>query len=228
MEIINGKDIKRSSQANVIIYSKPGSGKTTVASLLPGKTLMLSIDGTEQVLEGSSTVDIARIDGKDPYKSLMEFYKYAKLKESEYDNFFIDNLTRYQKLWLNERSTKTKSGLPEMKDYAILDNHLLDVMEAFNSLKGNTIYTFWEATRQITHDDGQQYTQFVPDVRDKIANHLMGIVHIVARLYKTNEGKRGFFLEGNESIFAKNHLDNRKGCLQEELLKIGNKTEEEE
>lgn len=25
-------------------------------------------------------------------------------------------------------------------------------------------------------------------------------------------------LEGNQSIFAKNHLDQRKGCVQEELL----------
>ena len=54
----------------------------------------------------------------------------------------------------------------------------------------------------------------------------MGVVHIVARLVRKADGARGFILEGNQSIFAKNHLDDRKGCLQEELLNF-NKTKQE-
>ena len=105
-----------------------------------------------------------------------------------------------------------------------MDNHLLGIVEAFNGLDANVIITTWETTRQITHDDGQQYNQFAPDIREKIANHIMGVVHIVARLVRKADGTRGFLFEGNQSVFAKNHLDDRKGCLQEELLNIGETT----
>ncbi|KML27790.1 AAA family ATPase [Priestia aryabhattai] len=218
MEITNGAEIKKSKKAKIIIYSKPGDGKTTVAGLIPGKTLVLDIDGTSQVLEGYSNIDVAKINVADPHQSILDFYAHAKANIANYDNVFVDNLTHYQKLWLMNRGEKTKSGMPELKDYALFDNHLLKVVEKFNGLEANVIYTAWETTRSIIHDDGQQYNQFIPDIRDKIVNHVMGIVHVVARLVRKADGTRGFLLEGNQSIFAKNHLDNRSGCVQDELL----------
>ncbi|MGS0465281.1 AAA family ATPase [Bacillus pacificus] len=218
MEITNGAAITKSKKAKIIIYSKPGNGKTTVAGLLPGKTLVLDIDGTSQVLSGYENVDVAKIDGENPHDSILQFYALAKANISKYDNIFIDNLTHYQKLWLLKKAEKTKSGMPELKDYGLLDNHLLKLVETFNSLDANVIFTAWETTRTIIHDDGQQYNQFIPDIRDKIVNHIMGIVHVVGQLVKKADGTRGFMLEGNQSIFAKNHLDTRLGCIQEELI----------
>ncbi|MBJ8112364.1 AAA family ATPase [Bacillus cereus group sp. N6] len=218
MEITNGADITKSKKAKIMIYSKPGNGKTTVAGLLPGKTLVLDIDGTSQVLAGYDNVDVAKIDGNHPHDSILQFFAIAKANIDKYDNIFIDNVTHYQKLWLLKKGENTKSGMPELKDYALLDNHLLKVVETFNSLDANVIFTAWETTRNITHDDGQQYTQFIPDIRDKIVNHIMGIVHVVGQLVKKADGTRGFVLEGNQSVFAKNHLDTRLGCVQSELL----------
>lgn len=218
MEITNGSQITKSKKAKIIIYSKPGNGKTTVAGLLPGKTLVLDIDGTSQVLSGYENVDVAKIDGENPHDSILQFYAHAKTNISKYDNIFIDNLTHYQKLWLLKKAEKTKSGMPELKDYGLLDNHLLKLVETFNSLDANVIFTAWETTRNITHDDGQQYNQFIPDIRDKIVNHIMGIVHVIGQLVKKADGTRGFMLEGNQSVFAKNHLDTRLGCIQEELI----------
>ncbi|MGX5634605.1 AAA family ATPase [Bacillus thuringiensis] len=218
MEITNGAQITKSKKAKIIIYSKPGNGKTTVAGLLPGKTLVLDIDGTSQVLSGYENVDVAKIDGEKPHDSILQFYALAKANIGKYDNIFIDNLTHYQKLWLLNKGEKTKSGMPELKDYALLDNHLLKVVEIFNSLDANIIFTAWETTRNIIHDDGQQYTQFIPDIRGKIVNHIMGIVHVVGQLVKKADGTRGFVLEGNQSVFAKNHLDTRLRCIQKELL----------
>ena len=218
LEITNGAAITKSKKAKIIIYSKPGNGKTTVAGLLPGKTLVLDIDGTSQVLEGYENVDVAKIDGENPHDSILQFYALAKANIAKYDNIFVDNLTHYQKLWLLNKGEKTKSGMPELKDYALLDNHLLKVVETFNALDANVIFTAWETTRNIIHDDGQQYTQFIPDIRDKIVNHIMGIVHVVGQLVKKADGTRGFVLEGNQSVFAKNHLDTRLGCIQEELI----------
>lgn len=81
--------------------------------------------------------------------------------------------------------------MPELKHYALLDNHLLKLVETFKALDANIIFTAWETTRTIIHDDGQQYTQFIPDIRDKIVNHIMGIVHVVGRLVKKPMGHEG-------------------------------------
>lgn len=218
METTNGKDIKKSANVKGIIYSKPGVGKTTVAALLPGRTLVLDIDGTAQVLSGYDNVDVAQIDTEHPHKSIAEFYSHAKMHIAEYDNVFIDNLTHYQKLWLMAKGRNTKSGMPELKDYALYDTHLLEMVVMFNELDANVFFTAWETTRQITEESGQIYNQFIPDIRDKIVNHIMGVEHVVARLIKKADDTRGFMLEGNQSVYAKNHLDARKGCLQEELI----------
>ncbi|EMK8546054.1 DNA-binding protein, partial [Listeria monocytogenes] len=60
------------------------------------------------------------------------------------------------------------------------------------------------------------------DIRDKVVNHIMGIVPVVARLIRNPEtGQRGFLLSENNGNFAKNQLDNREFALQEDLFKIG-------
>lgn len=226
MEITNGSDIKKSKNANILIYSKPGDGKTTVAGLLPGKTLVLGIDHTTQVLSGYDNVDVASIDGEDVHDSILKFYAIAKANIEKYDNIFLDNVTHYQKLWLLNKAEKTKSGMPEMKDYALFDNHILRLFESFNALDANVIFTAWETVAEIVAEDGSKYSRFVPDIRDKIVNHIMGIEHVVARLIKKADGTRGFILQGDQSMFAKNHLSDTKGCLQEELMQSLGYTEE--
>ena len=49
----------------------------------------------------------------------------------------------------------------------------------------------------------------------------MGLTDVVARMVvnpKTDE--RGFILDGNNAIFAKNRLDQRKACKASELFDI--------
>lgn len=226
MQLVNGADIQRAKKAKIIIYSKPGVGKTTVAGLLPGKTLMLSVDGTEQVLQGYPNVDVARINNEDPHTSIIQFFGIAKANIEKYDNIFIDNISHYEKLWFIEKGETTKLGMPERSHYALYDNHIIKLVETFNQLDANIIFTAWETTRQVNGDDGMIYTEFIPEIREKVVNHVLGICHVVARLVKKNDGARGFILEGNQTVYAKNHLDSRKGCLQDELLNIkGEKNE---
>lgn len=104
MKTKNGTEITKSERAKIIAYSKPGSGKTTVAGLLPGKTLVFDIDGTSQVLSGYENVDVAEIDESNPHDSILQFYALAKANIDKYDNIFIDNLTHYQKLWLLKKA----------------------------------------------------------------------------------------------------------------------------
>ena len=64
----------------------------------------------------------------------------------------------------------------------------------------------------------------MPDIRKNILNNFEGLCDVVARLVvsKDPDGneKRGFILQPTQSIYAKNRLDDRKGCKVEELVLI--------
>lgn len=226
MQIKNAGDIKRNERFNILIYAEPGAGKTSTLQYLTGKTLVLDIDGTSRVLSGLTDIDVAEINPENVSKDMLDFYALAKSKIKEYDNIVLDNLSHYQKLWLMEKGRNTKSGQPELQHYGIFDTHLIDLISTFNSLEANVVYTAWEGTRQIQLESGQLYNQFLPDIRDKVVNHIMGIVPVVARLVRNPETKqRGFILQKSNGTFAKNQLDDREGCLQENIFNIGSEDE---
>lgn len=226
MQLKNAGDIKRNERFNILIYAEPGAGKTSTLQYLEGKTLVLDIDGTSRVLSGLTNIDVAEINPESVSKDMLDFYALAKSKIKEYDNIVLDNLSHYQKLWLMEKGRNTKSGQPELQHYGIFDTHLIDLISTFNSLDANVVYTAWEGTRQIQLESGQLYNQFLPDIRDKVVNHIMGIVPVVARLVRNPETKqRGFILQKSNGTFAKNQLDDREGCLQENIFKIGSEDE---
>lgn len=226
MQLKNAGDIKRNERFNILIYAEPGAGKTSTLQYLTGKTLVLDIDGTSRVLSGLTDIDVAEINPENVSKDMLDFYALAKSKIKEYDNIVLDNLSHYQKLWLMEKGRNTKSGQPELQHYGIFDTHLIDLISTFNSLEANVVYTAWEGTRQIQLESGQLYNQFLPDIRDKVVNHIMGIVPVVARLVRNPETKqRGFILQKSNGTFAKNQLDNREGCLQENIFNIGSEDE---
>lgn len=99
---------------------------------------------------------------------------------------------------------------------------MTDMIRYINSWQGvNKVFTAWETTRQIETSGGQTYNQFVPDIREKIMNNVLGLMNLVARLVISEKtGERGFILEPSNSVFSKNQLDDRKFCLQSELFEI--------
>lgn len=223
MKFIKSEEMKRSENWKMLLYAKPGAGKTSTVQYLEGKTLILDCDGTSTVLSGFPNITITVLDPKNPVQNMVDFYGYAKTHSEEYQNIVIDNLSHYQKLWLMFHGRETKSGQPELQHYGKFDTHLIDMISIFNNIPNiNMIYTAWENTRQITLENGQIYNQFLPDIRDKVVNHIMGIIPLVGRLVRNAEsGARGYLLAESNGTFAKNQLDNRESCLQEELFKIG-------
>ena len=86
-----------------------------------------------------------------------------------------------------------------------------------------SIVTDWETSDVWTDEStGQMYNRSMPDIRLKILNNFLGLCDVVARLVckkdESGEIVRGFILEPLNSVYAKNRLDNRKGCKVEELI----------
>ena len=95
-----------------------------------------------------------------------------------------------------------------------------------NSLNKRVIYLAWEMNDEFQTEAGQLFNRSFPDIRKSILNNFMGLVQVVGRLaINPRTEKRGFILQPSNSVFAKNQLDDRKFCLQEDIFKVGHESE---
>ena len=211
------------------IYANPGMGKTYALGFLPGKTLVIDIDGSSSTLKkhpNAENIFIHKINSAniwDEWIALISDVARNPEKYEVYDNIAADNVSELFRSALSDLGTKGKNdGVPNQGDYQKSDFVLLRSLRAFNNLKTRKVLTAWETTDQYTAPDGQSFTRSMPDIRSKILNNFLGLVDVAARLVVTKDengkDKRGFILQPTQNVYAKNRLDGRKGALVEELV----------
>lgn len=202
---------------------------------LTGRTVVLSVDGMYHVLSGLENVTILPMKSSEPNDQLGMFYRYLLKNIEEIDNIVIDNLSTFQKYWLNAVGKETQSGMPEIRDYGVIARVLFDFIASLKSLEKNVLIFAHERKEEITRESGGVYTQFQPDVRALDA--VMGIIPIVGRLVivtekETQTNKRIIVLQPTEMTRAKDQLiGDRQTIGQMELLPLlqqQNKNKKEE
>ena len=220
MKIIKASEIERTHNWRVLLYGKPGLGKTSVIKNLTGKTLVLDMDRSSKVLGGTDNIDVIEFDRNHPTEFMKMFLTEIDSLLSEYDNLVIDNLTSFQSDWFVEAGKSSKNGISnELQHYNQWTNYFLRVLTAIYSKPINIYVTAWEDTRELTLDTGQLITQYVPQIRSNVLNQLLGLTDVVGRIMvNVKSGNRGVILEGSEGTYAKNRLDERTACPIEELF----------
>lgn len=226
-KITNATELKN-SKGTYLIYGAPGMGKTTALKYLPGKTLVLDVDRTSKVLKGCKHIDIIEVDNINTWdfweKLILELYKNYKGK---YDNIAVDNVSELERCILSDLGSKGRNkGVPSQGDYQYMQFRLVNSLRYMKNLDCNIIWTAWETTDLYTTAEGQQFNRSYPQINGKILNNVLGLCDVVARLMINGEGQRGFVMTATNSIFAKNQLDDRKGCLQHELILAGDAIDE--
>lgn len=230
MKITKATDISRTQYWRVLLYGKPGLGKTSAVKGLTGRTLVLSLDNSHKVLSGIPNIDVRTIDDEglesfnrnEPIEDINVFLKELDVIISDYDNLVIDNVTSFQSDWLIERGRSSKGGIRnEIQDYGDWTNYFLRIMTKIYGLPINVYVTAWEDTQEISLEDGRVITQFVPKIRKQVLSELLGWTDVVGRIkVNPNTGNRGAILEGNDGIYAKNRIDSRTACPIDELFKF--------
>lgn len=224
MEIKNAAEITKPSALR-IIYGNPGLGKTSTIKYMPGKTLVIDVDGTSSVLKGFKNIDITTIpDADNPRESLPKLLKDIKDNYiDKYDNIALDNISELENSILTEYGKKGNNhGVPGIQNYQQLQFFELDMIRYLKSFDKNVLITAWEMTDEYTTESGQSFTRAYPQIRKPILTNVMGLALQVGRLtISPKSGERGFQLMPTDSVFAKNQLDGRKGCLQADLFEEG-------
>lgn len=220
LEITPGTDIA-TEKATYLIYAAPGVGKTSAAKFLPGKTLVIDIDRTTRVLKGCQNIDVFYFNNVDAWTEWGETLK--KLQDadlSKYDTIFIDNISELERCILaNLGRDGNNSRIPSQKNYLQMQFYLVDSIRFLKTLGKNIVITAWETSDIWTNEDGQHYNRAYPFISQKILNNVMGLCDVVARLvYNPKTNSRGFYLQPTPSVYAKNQLDDRQFCLQEEIM----------
>ncbi|RXT17729.1 DNA-binding protein [Lacticaseibacillus chiayiensis] len=223
--IKHASSIDRTKNWRVLIYGKPGVGKTSAIRNLDGKTLVLDLDDSSKVLSGAANIDVQPFDRSKPSEEWKEFLTDLKGRVQGYDNLVIDNVSAFEKDWFVEMGKHSKNGIGnELQDYSRWTNYFARIMTMiFMDAPVNVLVTAWENTRDITSETGQSFSQYAPAIRDSVRDGLLGLTDVVGRVVvNPKTDGRGVILEGTDAIFAKNRLDNRKLVPIKELFKFGN------
>jgi len=220
---------KEKTGSSVLLYGKPGSGKTHLLGRLPGKTLIIDLDEGSKVLEDQSDVVDVTVCRIDSLKELDDIVK-KLLVECKFDNVCIDTLSEARAQFLAEKAkTNLKNdgslmGTPTQGDYLKATFDLFNILRSYRRLTKtgvNVIFTAWQTLFEVTNTVGSIVSTYIPMVGSKSgddAQTITGMVDTVGLIHKEKDLSRTIYFDSPEDrFFGKDRL-NRAKCKAKDLL----------
>lgn len=222
----------------VWIYGSPFSGKTTCATKAPDH-FVLSTDGNAQYVTDSYTLinDVVTKNGRMIQRKLAwEVFK-EKIEEFEgelkYKTLILDltediyemcRIFMYNKLGITHESDDSFRAWDKVR------TEYLSTMRRFMNLPCDIVLISHEDTsKDITKKSGENITAIKPNLNEKVANKLAGMVAVVGRAVCDN-GEYTFQVKNDEVTFGGGRLGINNVTIPldwAEISKLFNKNKKE-
>ena len=176
------------TQRKLWIYGAPFSGKTTLADQFPD-VLMLNTDGNVKFVTAPCVRIKESLDGhikKQAWEVFKETIDELAKKDNEYKSIVVDlvedtyeacRLYMYKKLGITHESDSS------FKAWDMVRTEFLSTMKKLMNLDYENIVliSHEDTSKDITKRSGDAITAIKPNIQDKIANKLAGMVDAVIR-----------------------------------------------
>lgn len=180
--------INAASRKKIWLYGAPFSGKTTLADQFP-HTIMLNTDGNLNSFTS-------------PYVEIKETFE-GRIKVSAWDNFnaainelqkgnhtyetvcvdLIEDTYEHCRRWCYDKLGIEHESDNSFKAWDFVRNEFLTTVKKLMTLPYNIVLISHEdLSKDITKKSGDKITSIRPNIQDKLANKLAGMVDIVARV----------------------------------------------
>lgn len=241
----------------VWIYGVPTSGKTTVLDDSPNP-LNLNTDGNieEVTMPVLPIRDIITVEGRITKKKFAwEIFKDAiaelEKKQNDFQTIIVDlmedtyehcRLYMYDKLGIEHESDNS------FKAWDMVRTEFLSTLKRLMALDYENIFllSHEDTSKDLTKKSGDKITRIAPNIQEKAANKIAGMVDMVIRTIKKSETTRTFEIPSSEVVFGGTRLhgvtatelplswdnimsvyENRNNTVSKEEPKPGRRTKKE-
>lgn len=186
--------INATNHKKIWIYGAPFSGKTTVCDAAP-VPLNLNTDGNVK------TVTMARLPIKDTMEGRQKKLAWEVFKEaiddleagSDFKTIVVDLLEdTYEscRLWMYKQMGISHESDDSFRAWDKVRTEFLSTIRRLMNLPYNIILISHEdMSKDITKRTGDKITAIKPNIQDKIANKIAGMVDIVCRVLVEDDGR---------------------------------------
>lgn len=204
------RNINAASRKKLWVYGAPFSGKTTLADAFPN-AIMLNTDGNlnsfispvveiKETLEGRQT-----IPAWDNFKATISELQ----KGSDFETIVVDlveDTYEHCRRWCYSKLGIEHESDNSFKAYDFVRSEFLTVFKRLMTLDYNIVLISHEdLSKDIMKKSGDKITSIRPNINEKVANKLAGMVDIVARAVADGES-RSLQFKADDVVFGGGRL----------------------
>lgn len=192
------RNIKEITKKVIWIYGAPFSGKTYFANRFPDP-IMLNTDGNIKFVDAPFLAirDTVEVEGRMTKRTLAwDTFKDAiselEKKQNEFKTLVVDLLEdtyEHCRLWMYDQMNITHESDDSFRAWDKVTVEFLSTIKRLVNMDYENIIliSHEDTSRDITRKGGDKITSIRPNIREKIANKIAGMVDIVARTVAEGE-----------------------------------------
>lgn len=220
------------SYKKIWLYGLPFSGKTYLANKFKN-VLMLNTDGNIKYVDApyipikdEVTTEGRLTKRKFAWEVLKDAILELEKKQNDFETIVVDLIEdtyEHCRLWCYDHLGIEHESDNSFKAWDFVRTEFLSTVKKLMNLDYNIILISHEDTsKDITKKTGDKITAIKPNINDKVALKIAGMVDIVARIINDN-GERTISFKSNEVVFGGGRLQINKldiPCDYNELMKV--------